>query len=422
MVPYLSPAMHLERDGWQLGQYDLKTITAGMPTPYFLYDPGQIERRYRFLTESLGLKDNLLLSYAMKANFHPRILRCIQHLGGGIDAVSPAEIILALKAGILPERILFTGNSVTEEALDLAKRAGVDINLGSLYELEKFGALFPGADVCLRINTGIGAGEDPKINTGGRVTKFGIHMTEVAEAMRLVSRYRLRVVGLHEHTGSGISDVDLFMAAMSALAQLAERSLFPDLVFLNFGGGFTVPYRFGENGIDYPAFGARVRALYRQTVGRYGGPLRFVFEPGKYLTAESGILVTKVCVIKQNGERWIAGTDSGFPHLHRPILYGAYHEIINISNPNGVEKPYDITGNICETGDRFAEGRRIPEIRPGDLLGICNAGAYARSMASQYNLRPLPAEYLIEDGSLCCITKAVSPAELAEQIWRESTL
>ena len=203
---------------------------------------------------------------------------------------------------------------------------------------------------------------------------------------------------------------------------LATRERFPDLLFLDFGGGFKVPYMPTERRVDYISMGAEICKLFNAFCKEYGRELKLVFEPGKYIVAEAGYLLTQVCCIKKNRERIIVGCDSGFPQLIRPVLYGAYHHITNLSNPDGPMKVYDICGNICETGDRFAEQRKVQEIHEGDILMIANAGAYCYSMGGVYNMRPMPAEVLVQEGFAELARKRLSPQELVDLIVDESTI
>jgi len=188
---------------------------------------------------------------------------------------------------------------------------------------------------------------------------------------------------------------------------------------MDFGGGFKVPYKEDEIPIDYVDMGSRIAAKFNDFCAVYGKKLIMRFEPGKYLSAECGALIVEVNTIKHNRSRTIAGCNSGFPQLIRPVLYGAYHQIVNLSNPDGAPARYDVCGNICETGDRFAEQRVLPEIREYDLLMIKNAGAYCYSMGSVYNLRPMPAEVVICGNEVADFRKALSDEELIAQILRK---
>jgi len=190
---------------------------------------------------------------------------------------------------------------------------------------------------------------------------------------------------------------------------------FPDLEFVDFGGGFKVPYHPDEEPVDYHTFGAEMARIFSEFCQGYGRELDMYVEPGKYIVAEAGVMLLSCNTLKHNRGRNIAGTDSGFPQLIRPMFYDAYHHIRNISNPTGAEQPYDICGNICETGDRFAEQRPLPEVREGDVMAIENAGAYCYAMGGVYNLRPMPAEVIVTDGHARLARRRLAPEELVAQ-------
>jgi len=204
--------------------------------------------------------------------------------------------------------------------------------------------------------------------------------------------------------------------SMKNIMAIATAKNFPKLKFLDFGGGFKVPYEPNEIPIDYLEMGAEITRLFSEYCTEYGRELEMYFEPGKYIVAEAGYLLVEVNTIKDNNGRIIVGCNSGFPQLIRPMLYDAYHHIVNLSNPHGEPKLYDICGNICETGDRFAEQREIAEIREGDILSIENSGAYCYSMGSVYNLRPMPAEVVASQGKLKLVRKALTNEALIDSI------
>ena len=384
-------------------------------TPLFVYDGDVMLERCndlkRFITHP-----RLQLHYALKANFNPALLTLVKEAGCGIDAVSPGEVEYALKLGFAREKIIYTANNMTDAEFEKVFATGVVMNIGELSRLRKAGAAHPGMTVCLRFNPDVTDGDNAKTMTGGELTKFGILLEDIDEVLSIVRQYKLKVTGLHEHTGSGIQKPESFHAAMKALMSVATRSNFPDLEFLDFGGGFKVPYKPDEKRIDYVTLGAGIADRFRAFEKEYGRELAIKFEPGKFLSAECGMLLTRVNTLKRNRKRFIAGTDSGFPQLIRPVLYGAYHQIFNLSNPEGKEEIYDVCGNICETGDRFAEQRPLPEIREGDLLAIANAGAYCYSMGGIYNLRAMPAEAVVKGGRLISFRRRESDSELIDNI------
>ena len=384
-------------------------------TPLFLYDIDKIKECYHSLFKFIPYK-NLKIHYALKANYNIAILKALRDIGCGLDTVSPAEVALALELGFKKEDIIYTANNMTDAEFAEVYAAGVVMNIGELSRLEKVAAGYPGSRVCLRFNPDVKDGDSEKTMTAGDLTKFGILLDDVDKVLEIVKKGNLHVVGLHEHTGSGLQKAESVYQSMRNLMQIATPANFPELEFLDFGGGFKVPYMPDEKRIDYIAMGKEIVSIFENFCKSYGKELKMYFEPGKYMVAESGHLLIEVNTIKKNRTRNIAGCNSGFPQLIRPVLYDAYHHITNLSNPDGELKKYDICGNICETGDRFAEERMMPEIHEYDILEIQNAGAYCYSMGSIYNLRPMPSEAVLEDGELRLVRKAQTNAELVKEL------
>ena len=401
---------------YHLQGIDLVQLAKDYGTPCFVYDLDHVIAQYKSLFEAIKWP-RLKIFYAMKANFNPDIMRALFEAGANVDTVSPAEVLWAKRVGFTNDRILYTANNLTEEEIRSVKEMGVLFNIDSLSCLERYGALCPNTDVSLRFNSDVVAGEHKIVQTGGDKTKFGIRLEHADRAVEIAKRHNLKIVGVHEHTGSGITDAALFCEGMTNLMAIVTPARFPDLRFVDFGGGFKVPYRPDEKKIDYIALGAEVTALFTSFCKAFGRELDLYFEPGKYLVAECAMLLVQVNTIKDNKSRLIAGTDSGFNHIIRPILYEAYHHILNASNMTGEAKTYDICGNICETGDLFASDRLMPEVREGDYLAILNAGAYCYSMGSLYNMRPMPAEVVVQGGKARISRPRVSPAELVEKMW-----
>ncbi|MBD3352755.1 MAG: diaminopimelate decarboxylase [Candidatus Lokiarchaeota archaeon] len=384
-------------------------------TPLYVYDGDLIVKRYKELFDFIKWS-NLRIYYAMKANYNIAILRLLKEHDAYLDTVSPAEVKLALKLEYSPDHLLFTANNLTEEEMEEVQATGVLFNIGSLSRLRKYAKKYPNSKVCLRFNPDVVAGAHEKIQTGGNLTKFGILMQDVPKVKAIVKEFGLKVIGLHEHTGSGIKNTDKVFQSMKNLLSIAKKEDFPDLKFVDFGGGFKVPYNPTEQRIDYLKFGKGITQIFSAFCEEYGKELYMCFEPGKYIVAESGYLIVQVNTLKNNRGRLIAGTNSGFPQLIRPMFYNAYHHVLNLSNPYGDPKRYDLCGNICETGDRFAEDREIPELREGDYLAIQNAGAYCYSMGGIYNLRSMPSEILIADGKPKLVRKRMSNEELVDYI------
>ncbi|MBI2572354.1 diaminopimelate decarboxylase [Candidatus Woesearchaeota archaeon] len=384
-------------------------------TPLYVYDAHIIKERYCELKSWFNYPKTKIF-YAMKANYNPTILKVLLQEGANIDAVSPTEILLALKVGFKPEQILYTANMMSDEEIHEVQKLNVLFNIGSLSELERYGQFYPHSSVCLRFNPDVIAGHHEKVKTGGKDTKFGISLEDVEIVKEISKQYHLAVIGIHEHTGSGIPlTSEQFQGILNTLSIITKEN-FPDLEFVDFGGGFKIPYKESESRADYAEFGKKLVTVFKQCCNTYGKVLQLYFEPGRYLVAEAGTLLVKATTLKQNGNKKIAGVNSGFNHLIRPILYDAYHQILNLSHPHAAPHAYDIVGNICETGDHFAKDRSIPQVSEGDILAICDTGAYGYAMGSIYNLRSMPAEIIIEQGTVLHHTPALTAQELVRRI------
>ncbi len=401
-----------------LNQELLLRLAAQYGTPLFVYDGDMVVERYRDLFRFIPYP-KLRIHYALKANYNPTLLRLLKEAGAGLDTVSPGEVAFALKLGFPKERIIYTANNMTDEEFDSVMHTGVVMNIGSLSRLRKVAERHPGATLCLRFNPDVCDGDSVNTMTGGDLTKFGILLDSVEEVKGLVKQGNLHIVGLHEHTGSGLQRAESVYRSMENLMRIATPENFPELRFLDFGGGFKVPYKPGEERIDYEVMGREILERFTAYCKSYGRELEMYFEPGKYMVAEAGCLLVEVNTLKHNRTRVIAGCNSGFPQLIRPVLYNAYHIIRNLSNPDGPPRIYDVCGNICETGDRFAEQRELPEIREYDILSIENAGAYCYSMGGVYNLRPMPAEVVVSGGKVVGERRRETPEGLAARILGE---
>jgi diaminopimelate decarboxylase len=390
-------------------------------TPLFVYDGDLILHRYKELFDFIKWS-KLRIYYSIKANYNVGILNLLRNNGAYVDTVSPSEVKLCLKVGFPLEKLLYTANNITEQEMHEVKKTGILFNIGSLSRLEKFGKTYPNSKICLRFNPDVVAGFHQKVQTGGAETKFGILLQDVPRVKEIIKKYNLKVIGIHEHTGSGIADTEKVYQSMKNTLGGAKKEDFPDLEFINFGGGFKVPYKPDEKRIDYESFGSRITEIFSEFCKEYGKELILCFEPGKYVVAESGYLVVQVNTLKNNRGRLLAGTNSGFPQLIRPMFYNAYHHILNLSKPKCKVQKYDICGNICETGDCFATQRDMSEIREGDYLAIQNAGAYCYAMGGVYNLRPMPSEVIIIDGQSKLVRKRLTNDELADEIFNKSKL
>jgi len=398
---------------------DLADIEEEFGTPLYVYNNDTIIEQYNKLINAINWP-KLKIFYAMKANYNPHILSNLKKIGANIDAVSIGEILLAKKIGFSANRILFTPNNITFEEMETAKKEEILFNIDSLSLLTTFSKKYPGSEICLRFNPDVVDGENAYVQTAGDNTKFGILLTDLQKVLQIVKENNMIVVGLHEHVGSGIYKAESFINAISHIFEIATKENFPHLKFFDMGGGFKVSYHPTETEINYTPIGDAIVKKLKEHCTSYGTVLELWIEPGKYIVAQSGSLLVKVTTIKKNKKKTIVGTNSGFSQLIRPLLYGAYHHVRNVSNPEGKLIEYDIYGNICESGDIFAKARLISEIREGDILSIENAGAYCYSMGSTYNLRPMPAEVIVEKGISKLARKEITPQELADNIIVES--
>ncbi|MBI2990471.1 MAG: diaminopimelate decarboxylase [Candidatus Magasanikbacteria bacterium] len=373
----------------------VENIAERFGTPVYVYDLNLIRRRIKDLQSYMGLYPKTEFLYAVKANYNPRILKEIISLGCGVDAVSPEEVKLGLVSACPKERLMCTENNMTDFEMHEVQKSGVLLNIGSLSRLEKYGRAYPGSKVCVRFNPNVGSASHDSNITGGPDSKFGISFKDVSGVLEMTRYYGLQVIGVHQHIGSGWLALEEPLLALDVILDIAAQ--FPDLEFVDVGGGFGVPYKPGQKSLDLQTLGMSVDKRFKSFCALYGRDLTLRFEPGRYIVAQAGSLITRVNTIKQSiSGKIIVGTDTGMNQLVRVAMYGSYHPIRNLSNALGMVHEYDITGNICECADFFAKDREMPEIREGDLLSIDIAGAYGMSMASNYQFRGLPAEVLVD--------------------------
>ena len=375
---------------------DLLQIAKKYGDPVYVYDTEKIISQFNRLSKAFSNVSKLKLNYAAKALSNISILRLMNSLGSGLDTVSIQEVQLGLLAGFKAEDIIFTPNGVSLEEIEEAANLGVRINIDNLSILEQFGTKHPHVPVCIRINPHVMAGGNSNISVGHIDSKFGISIHQIPHLLRIVELTEMNINGIHMHTGSDILDIDVFLYASEILFDTATH--FKNLDFIDFGSGFKVPYKEGDIQTNIEELGQKLTGRFNEFCKEYGRELTLAFEPGKFLVSEAGYFLAKVNVVKQTTSTVFASIDSGFNHLIRPMLYGASHEILNISNPKGRERYYSVVGYICET-DTFANNRRINEISEGDILCFRNAGAYCFTMASNYNSRYRPAEVLWHEGA-----------------------
>ena len=393
----------------------LRLLADQYGTPLYVYHAEIIERQYKKLTDAFSKMD-VRVFYACKALTNIHVLQYVRSLGCNIDCSSSNEVLLAIHAGFTADKILYTSNGVDFSEIEAVADTGAFINIDSLSNLEKFGKKFGGSyPVGVRLRPNIMAGGHLKIATGHDKSKFGIPVEQLDDLKILVQKYDLNIHTLHIHTGSDISDAKVFMQGLEFLFEILP--VFPDVKVLDLGGGFKVPYHPSEKETDLHTLATALEAAIHQHPATAGRPLQLWFEPGKFLVSQCGYLLSKVNVLKPQGDITIAGIDTGLNHLIRPMMYEAYHHITNISTEGTEHKNYMVTGNICET-DTFAEEVMLPEIKEGDIMAIHNAGAYGFEMSSVYNSRFRPSEVLVKGGE----AKLIRKRDTFEDLLRSQTM
>jgi diaminopimelate decarboxylase/aspartate kinase len=372
---------------WSTKREQLLEIGAAQPSAY-VYD---LETVAKACGRLASLQHINRVFYAIKANNHPDVLRTIEAAGINFECVSPGEIdhVLALFPDIDRERILFTPNFAERSEYAYGLEKGVWLTLDNLYPLREWGDLFAGQQVFLRLDTGLGRGHHEHVRTAGVHSKFGIPLFELDEVRQLAEKTKLSIIGLHAHTGSGILQSDNWQNVAETLIEVAQG--FPEVRILDLGGGLGVPEKPGQHDLNMPGLDNSLSGL-KQTYPQY----EFWLEPGRYIVAESGVLLATVTQTKGKGEVRYVGINTGMNSLIRPALYGAFHEIANLSRLyESAAHVVNIVGPICESGDKLGTDRMLPACREGDILLIANAGAYGRVMGSNYNLRDPAAEVVV---------------------------
>lgn len=379
-------------------------------SPLYVYEEEVLRERCREVRTLLALK-TYHPQYSAKANSNIELLKIIREEGLDVDAMSPGEVVQEQAAGFEADQIMYCSGNMSEAEMRYAHDHAEILILDSLSQADRYGTLFPGSEMGIRVNPGIGAGHDAKVITGGK-TKFGVLSEDLKEISEILQKHSLKLIALHEHVGSLFLDDTVFLEAAEILLKLAQQ--FPDVRILDFGGGLGVPYN-GEERLDLNGLGRRLTDLIVSSEQKSGRTYEIRIEPGRYIVAESSMLLGTVTDIKESAGVKYLGTDIGFNVLLRPVLYHAHHRIHGYSDSEEQET-YTVCGNLCESGDILAEGEQLPCMRIGDLIGIENAGAYGFSMSSDYNGRLRPAEVLLSDGTDRLIRKRESLEDLVNQI------
>ncbi len=372
---------------WQAKAAELLQVMQGRDAAY-VYDAATVRKAAGELKAMRAIDR---VHYAMKANWHPQLLKELHAAGIAMECVSRAEIehLLQTVPALNAADVLFTPNFAPRAEYAWALERGVTLTIDNLHALREWPELFRGRKLLVRIDPGTGRGHHHHVRTAGTYAKFGVPLSEVAELKELAARAGCTIFGLHAHTGSGIFDIQNWVQTAQALAEVAQQ--LGTVTTLNIGGGFGVPDSSHRQGVNLAALDAQLQKFKAEHP-----QFTLWIEPGRYLVAAAGVLLARVTQLKQKGAQGYVGVATGMNALIRPALYGAFHEIVNLSQPG--ESPagsYDVVGPICESGDVLGHDRLLPHTREGDVLLIANAGAYGRSMASNYNLRSPPEEIIL---------------------------
>ena len=390
----------------EISKEKAKDLLAAYGSPLYVYDEKTLRARCREV-KSLLPGMNFRINYSAKANSNLEFLKIVNEEGLDVDAMSPGEIFLEQKAGFTSDRIFYICNNVSAEEMKYAIDRDITVSVDSLSQLDLFGRTNPGGRVAVRFNPGVGAGHHEKVITAGKKTKFGVQADLAGEVKAILKKYGLRLAGINQHIGSLFLEEDKYIDGVKNLLKIAAG--FEGLSFIDMGGGFGVPYKKEEKRLDLALLSRKLRPVLEEFLSSCGNKnLVFKSEPGRYVSAECGVLLGEAYSVKENYGVTYVGTDLGMNILMRPVLYDSYHEVSVVGKEKEPvsEKPVMIVGNICESGDILAKERLLPKIEEGDILAVANAGAYGFSMASNYNCRQLPAEVLKqEDGTYRLIRK-----------------
>jgi diaminopimelate decarboxylase len=387
--------MELSEGRYKIQGLDVTDIAKQFGTPLYVYDGAKVMQQIQRLQKAFE-STRIRIKYAAKALTNISVLKLIRKTGAEVEVVSLQEASMALRAGFTPAEITFTPSGVDFSEIEEAVTLGFSVNLDNLSSLRKFGQRYGATYGCgIRLNPNIMAGGNLKISTGHSNSKFGISVQQLPQILDVVNQYGTPVSGLHIHTGSDITDPNVFLQMADILFEASKN--FPHLRFLDFGSGFKVAYKEGDKTTNIEDLGEKLSSRFNAFCQKSGRNLELWIEPGKFVVSESGTLLVQVNVVKETPSVTFVGVNSGLNHLIRPMMYDSYHHILNVSNPGARENNYTVVGYICET-DTFGSDRPLAEVREGDLLAFKNAGAYGFSMSSNYNSRLRPAEVLVING------------------------
>jgi diaminopimelate decarboxylase len=380
-------------------------------TPIYVYDLSIIENQYRKLQNAFKNLNNYKVHFASKSLSNISILKFIKNLGLGLDAVSLEEIKTGIICGFNKDEILYTPNGVDFSEIQEAKSIGVKINLDSLESIKEYSKHYPNQSISIRINPGIYAGGNENISVGHSNSKFGIPEEFLEDLVMMDKESKIKVTGLHIHTGSDIIKNNQFEEGIKKIFSIATK--FESIESIDLGGGIKIPYFSGDTETNLEDYATIIEIEYEKFKNKTGKELKLIFEPGKFLVSDAGYFITKVNYIKKSNNNCFAQVNSGFNHFIRPTLYKSYHEVVNLSNPSDQKEEYTIVGYICEK-DTFAEKRKVSRISKDDILCFKNAGAYGFNMSSNYNSRLKPAEVCIHNDML----KKIREEEQLEDLFK----
>ena len=390
-------------------EVDLSELAASVGTPFYCYSTATLERHYRVFADAFAGMTGTLVCYSVKANSNLGVLATLAKLGAGMDVVSEGELRRALAVKVPPDRIVFSGIGKTREEMAFALDAGIlAFNVESEAELRALSDVAAArgltARIAFRVNPDVDAKTHHKIATGKAENKFGVPFDEAPRLYALASRLPgIAPTGVHMHIGSQITDLDPFRNAFALLKELVERLRQERFAidFVNLGGGLGIPYR---NDQPPPPSPADYANLVKQAVGALG--VRLIFEPGRMIAGNAGILVSRVLYVKGGASKTFTIVDAAMNDLIRPTLYDAHHEILPVAAPEQDARTVvtDIVGPVCETGDYLALARALPELKAGDLISVMTAGAYGAVLASEYNSRLMVPGVLVS-GNRYCVTR-----------------
>jgi diaminopimelate decarboxylase len=368
-------------------------------TPLYVTDEDAVRQNYRAVYSAFAKRMPTRINYACKANSNLAILRMLEQEGSCIDAVSMYEVEACLRAGFTPDRILYTGVNVSTPELRTVASKGVPINVDSFSELERLAKITTDLPISFRVNPEVGAGHHEKVVTGARSTKFGVPKGQIVQAYARALELGFKPIGLHCHIGAGVQVVEPFVQGTEVLVSITQQlkdRLGLDLKFIDIGGGIGIPYHVEDRPMDLELLAEEITGRIKKgTTAK-----QIVLEPGRYIIADTTVLLTQVVDIKETPDKTFAGVDAGFNTLIRPAFYGSFH---HVAVANKFDRPaevqYDVVGPICESGDFLAKERMLPKLEEGDVICVYDTGAYGSTMSSNYNLRPLAREVLVHKGT-----------------------